>query len=132
MYAKSTRPSAKREVPMNGARSATIQSRAPGALKIASEASYARWECAREAGRFFIYLKSSVWFILIKINPTINIQKTYSAFDVFNFNCDLFKGSHVLINAYILCIIYKCFSKVKFSKFIYLYCIILLKVPKSV
>ena len=37
----------------NGARSATIKSRALGALKLASEASCARWECAREAGRFF-------------------------------------------------------------------------------
>ena len=39
----------------NGARSATIESRALGALKLASEASCARsaqWECAREAGRF--------------------------------------------------------------------------------
>ena len=38
------------------ARSATIKSRALGALKLASEASCARsarWECAREAGRFF-------------------------------------------------------------------------------
>ena len=35
------------------ARSATIESRAPGALKLASEASCARWECVREAGRFF-------------------------------------------------------------------------------
>ena len=39
----------------SGARSATIESRALGALKLASEASCARsapWECAREAGRF--------------------------------------------------------------------------------
>ena len=39
-----------------GARSTTIKSRALGALKLASEASCARsarWECAREAGRFF-------------------------------------------------------------------------------
>ena len=36
----------------DGARSATIESRALGALKLASEASCARWECAREAGRF--------------------------------------------------------------------------------
>ena len=41
MYAKSTIPSA------------TIKSRALGALKLASEASCARWECARKAGRFF-------------------------------------------------------------------------------
>ena len=48
MYAKSTRPSAKREVQkersakrdvqISGARSATIESRALGALKLASEA----------------------------------------------------------------------------------------------
>ena len=37
----------------NGARSATIESRAPGTLKLASEASCARVESAREAGRFF-------------------------------------------------------------------------------
>ena len=37
----------------NGARTATIKSRALGALKLASEASCARQECAREAGRFF-------------------------------------------------------------------------------
>ena len=40
----------------NGARSATIESRALGALKLASEASCAqsaRWERARKAGRFF-------------------------------------------------------------------------------
>ena len=37
------------------ARSATIKSRAPGALKLASEGSCARWECAREAGRFLKY-----------------------------------------------------------------------------
>ena len=37
----------------NGARSATIESRVLGALKLATEASCARWECAREAGRFF-------------------------------------------------------------------------------
>ena len=37
----------------NGARNATIKSRALGALKLVSEASCARWECAREAGRFF-------------------------------------------------------------------------------
>ena len=42
----------------NGARSATIESRALGALKLASEASCAlsaRWECARKAGRFFLF-----------------------------------------------------------------------------
>ena len=50
MYAKSTRRSAKREVQEE--RSATIKSRALGALKLASEASCARRECAREAGRF--------------------------------------------------------------------------------
>ena len=38
MYAESTRPSAKCEVRKNGARSATIKSRALGALKLASEA----------------------------------------------------------------------------------------------
>ena len=40
----------------HGARSATNKSRALGALKLAREASCAwsaRWECAREAGRFF-------------------------------------------------------------------------------
>ena len=40
----------------NGARSVTIESRALGALKLASEASCARSaqrECARQAGRFF-------------------------------------------------------------------------------
>ena len=50
MYSKSTRPSAKREVQKDrsatfknsGARSATIKSRALGALKLASEASCAR------------------------------------------------------------------------------------------
>ena len=40
MYAKSTRPSAKREV--HEERSATVKSRALGALKLASEASCAR------------------------------------------------------------------------------------------
>ena len=39
----------------NGARSVTIKSRALGALKLASEASCARWECARKAGRFFFF-----------------------------------------------------------------------------
>ena len=71
MYAKSTRPSAKREVQKERSakrdvqkfrsaqrddrvlRSATIESRALGALKLASEASCARRECARVAGRFF-------------------------------------------------------------------------------
>ena len=61
MYAKSTRPSAKCEVQKersatsnnSGVRSATIKSRALGALKLASEASCARWECARQADRFF-------------------------------------------------------------------------------
>ena len=55
MYAKSIRLSAKREVQKE--RSATIKSRALGALKLASEASCARsgrWEGARETGRFFI------------------------------------------------------------------------------
>ena len=39
-----------------GARSATIKSRAVGALKLASEASCAWWECARKAGRFLSYI----------------------------------------------------------------------------
>ena len=39
----------------NGARSATIKSRALGALKLASCARNARWECAREAGGFFFF-----------------------------------------------------------------------------
>ena len=38
-----------------GARNATIKSRAPSALKLASCARSARWECAREAGRFFFH-----------------------------------------------------------------------------
>ena len=51
----------------NGARSATFKLRALGALKLASEASCApsaRWECAREAGRFF-KLFLTHWFIII-------------------------------------------------------------------
>ena len=38
----------------NGAQNATIESLALGALKLASEASCARCECASETGRFFI------------------------------------------------------------------------------
>ena len=40
-----------------GAQSVTIESRSLGALKLASCARSARWECAREAGRFF-YLRT--------------------------------------------------------------------------
>ena len=55
MYANSIRPIAKREVKKNGARGATIKSRALGALKLASEANCARSECVSEAGRFFCF-----------------------------------------------------------------------------
>ena len=49
-----------------GARSATIKSRALGALKVASCARSARWECAREAGRFFFerQVVSLFWYRL--------------------------------------------------------------------
>ena len=50
----------------NGARSATIESRALGALKLASCARSAQWECAREAGRFF-YDKSR-WKLLTHLS----------------------------------------------------------------
>ena len=71
MYDKSTRPSARARkigarsatfknsgkrsatIEYYGAWNATIKWRALGALKLASCARSARWECARQAGRFF-------------------------------------------------------------------------------
>ena len=56
-----------------GARSATIESRALGALKLAS----ARWECAREAGRFFniwIWRLSNLRFFLAEGLPSFSSQ----------------------------------------------------------
>ena len=76
MYAKSTRLSAKREVQKE--RSATIKSRALGALKLASEGSCARsarWECAREAGRFFKVYECRISFVQTSVFYSVNYQK---------------------------------------------------------
>ena len=76
MYVKSTRMSAKREVQKE--RSATIKSRALGALKLASEASCARsarWECAREAGRFFFFSISYKMTVSCYVLSTIFIYR---------------------------------------------------------
>ena len=65
----------------NGARSATIESRALGALKLASEASCAQWECACEAGRFFFLWTNAFtrnsWDLKDSIKNII-VQKTHS------------------------------------------------------
>ena len=82
MYAKSTRPSAKRD----------DRIARPSALKLAREASCARsarWECAREAGRFFFFYCGTMWlqsktevyicvcFLLCEIISVTNITKRH-------------------------------------------------------
>ena len=79
----------------NGARSATTKSRAPGALKLASEASCARsarWECARVAGRFFckvLYkIEINVWSIYAWkqiLNRFFTILESFQIFENINF-----------------------------------------------
>ena len=70
MYAKSTRPSAKREVQKE--RSATIESRALGALKLASEARDENVPAKR--ADFFLsqmFLKK-MYVLLFNINSLMN------------------------------------------------------------
>ena len=72
----------------NGARSTTIKSRALGALKLASCARSARWECAREAGRFVFSCKGFCFLIVEALIPwceknqwTCNINTFYWIYD---------------------------------------------------
>ena len=60
MYAESRRPSAKREVQKKKARSATIESRTLGALKLASEARDENVP-ARRADFFFFFDEEEKW-----------------------------------------------------------------------
>ena len=63
-----------------GARSATIESRALGALKLASCARSARWECAREADRFF----SILFRYILWINSSL-----FLSIPIFIFQCSM-------------------------------------------
>ena len=67
-------------------RRATIKSRALGALKLASEASCARsarWECAREAGRFFLFNLSRGSVKLLLYNNYLIIIISKALFTVY-------------------------------------------------
>ena len=75
----------------SGARSATIESRALGALKLASEASRARsarWECARETGRFFlsVFVRKIFFLNLIQTNLLFESRKALQTNYFLTFN----------------------------------------------
>ena len=82
MYAKSTRPSAKREVQKE--RSTKRDDRIARRRRAKTCARSAQWECAREAGRFFSFNSCGIQKSSFLTSPRRCIWRSIDDFGIFN------------------------------------------------